>query len=296
MTAARLHAFAHQAMATTFEVRVAHEDARYAGQAAQACFAVADRLEGLLSRFDPNSEIAQVNRLAPGEALTLAGDSCECLRIALAVHELTGGAFDPTLGAELDRRRGAGPALGQDGPRGRLLLDPTTRVAQVLDGAVALDLGAIGKGFALDRMAEVLREWDLECALLLAGGGSSLLALAGPTPGEAWEVGFGVAASTHFGRLEHRALGASGTTVQGRHILDPRTREPASGAWRAWVFAASAAEADAFSTACMVLEAEDVAELCRRREDLGVILLPRPDAGFVTFGRVPVLEQRPSKP
>jgi FAD:protein FMN transferase len=280
-----MHVFAHEAMATTFEARLVHADAHYAEQAAQACFAEADRLERILSRFDATSEVACIGRLAAGEMLRISADTFDCLRIALEVQELTGGAFDPTLGAELDRRRGHGPALAGEGPAGRLLLDPESMTVQAVGGGVSLDLGGIGKGFALDVMARVLRDWEIPRALLSAGG-SSVLALDGPDAGTPWTIGLGEAASTHAVALENRAAGSSGRAVQGEHIIDPVTGEPAGGYFRTWAVAPTAAEADAFSTAWMILPLDAIADVCRRRPDVGAIVLPARSVPMVCLGSV----------
>ncbi len=268
------HLFQHEAMATTFELRIAGHPASYAGQAAAACFALADRLEDVLSRYRETSDIACINRLAPGEVFRITADTAACLALALELSALTGGAFDPTLGHATDRLRAPPFALRPSPfapPRGRLLLDPEGLAVQVLDGPVSLDLGAIGKGFALDCMADLLGEWGVTRALLIAGG-SSLLALDGPDADTPWEVGVGEP-SRPF-PLRHRAVGASGTTVKGAHILDPLTRSPARGVARAWAFDDSAAIADALSTAWMVLSPAETAEVCRKRPQTAAVLQP----------------------
>ncbi|MBI5380615.1 MAG: FAD:protein FMN transferase [Opitutae bacterium] len=271
-----LHVFRHNAMATHFEVRVAGGDATYARQAAQASFAAADRIEGLLSRYDETSEISCLNRLPPGEAMRVSEDTFACLRQALEMHVLTGGAFDATLGRAMDRLRGKAPDAAPDEPRGRLVLDPATQAVLVEGGAVALDLGAIGKGFALDRMADVLREWEVPRALLVSGG-SSILALDAPAAGQGWAVTVGDATPPQRLCLINRAIGSSGTTVQGQHILDPLTGRPAQNFFRTWALAANAAEADALSTAWMSLTAEEIAEVCRLRPGVGAVLQTAPE-------------------
>ncbi len=273
-------------MATTFELRLAGHPADYARQAADACFALLSRLEDQLSRFRESSDIACINRLPPGDIFRVAPDTAACLALALELNTLTRGAFDPTLGHLTDDlRAGLTPLTASSTPRGRLLFDAEGLAVQVLDAPVSIDLGAIGKGFALDRMAALLGEWSVTRALLIAGG-SSLLALDGPAPGLAWEVGVGEPARSF--PLRHRALGASGTSVQGEHIFDPLTLAPARGTARAWAFDASAAVADALSTACMVLTPVEVAELRQLRPTCGFILQPvlgAPELLF--FGQTP---------
>ena len=249
-------------MATFFEVRVAHESETYARQAAQAAFEITGRMEKLLSRYREDSEISQIRALPPNELLRISPDTFHCLQLAAQMQELTGGAFDPGLGAQMDLQRDA--ALAPSGPglarRGRLLMDADRFMVSVVEGPVVLDLGAIGKGFTLDRMAEELRNWDLTRVLLIAGE-SSLLALDGPTfDSTGWEVSI---TATRKLNLKRCAVGASGTSVKGAHILDPRTGRPSSTPYRTWALHASAAIADALSTAWMLLAPDEIDQVCR---------------------------------
>src|SRR4029450_13879982 len=92
-----------------YEVYATHADHQYAAQAAQAAFDLVDRLERELSRFLPNSDITRVNHLAAGESTRVAATTLECLGIARHMFDLTGGAFDVSIGTGLSplRRRPA---------------------------------------------------------------------------------------------------------------------------------------------------------------------------------------------
>ena len=124
-------------------------------------------------------------------------------------------------------------------------------------GKLEFDLGAIGNGFALDRMAEVLCEWDCPAILLVAGGSSILAGDAPPgTPG--WSCGLGDDSSLQRYWLNNCSLSGSGLIVKGQHILDPRTGRTGPRRFRAWALADTAAESDALSTAAMVLSEMEI--------------------------------------
>ena len=264
--------FSHEAMDTVFEVYAVHPDERYAAQAAQAAFDLADRLERELSRFLPNSDITRVNHLAAGESTRVSPSTLECLVIARHMFDLTGGAFDVSIGTGL-------PSLE---------LDADDFLVRATTDGVQVDLGGIGKGYAVDLMAELLEEWGLQLALV-HGGFSSVLALEAPAGRDGWPLTLSDpgAPSRVLARLSMRqtALGASGVR-KGDHIVDPRTGEPVRGRLAAWVAVprperagveapdnegprlAPGAVADALTTAFMLLSAEEIAALCERSPGL----------------------------
>lgn len=276
---AKIEVFRHHAMATTFEVHVAGQPGAYARQASGAAFSTLDRLEGLLSRFQESSEISCINQLPPGASLRVSADTLECLGVALRMHSLTGGAFDPTLGRHTGEDA---PASGE--PKGRLELDPDAFMVTVRDAPVSLDLGAIGKGFALDRMADVLGEWGVAQALLV-GGGSSILALERPEGSAGWDITLGSGPLRHHLWLEHLSVGSSGTSVKGQHILDPLTLRPPNLVHRTWALCDRAAESDALSTAWMCLSREEIGDICGSRPRTGALLQPEAGSkGLVVIG------------
>ena len=109
-------------------------------------------------------------------------------------------------------------------------------------------------------MGEQLRDWDCPSFLLVAGGSSIL---AGSSPGNAsgWSCGLGEDNATERFLLTEASLSGSGLAVKGQHILDPRTGRTALRQTRAWVLADTAAESDALSTACMVLDESELEEV-----------------------------------
>jgi FAD:protein FMN transferase len=253
--------FSHEAMATVFEVYAVHADAAYAAQAAQAVFDLVDRLERELSRFVPNSDITRINHLVAGGITQVAPSTLECLLIARHAFDLTGGAFDVSIGTGL-------PALELDAD------ECTVRAGR--DG-IRLDLGGVGKGYAVDLAAEVLEEWGIEQALV-HGGFSSVLSLEPPAGHAGWPLTLSTpgANARVFATISPRqtALGASGVK-KADHIVDPRTGRPVRDRIAAWVAVprprpersegprlAAAAISDALTTAFMMLPPGEIADLC----------------------------------
>jgi len=273
------HRFSHAAMATVFEVHCVHADARYARQAAQAAFDLVDRLEQELSRFVENSDVSRINHLAAGQSTRVSPWTMECLEIARHLHGLTGRAFDVSIGS------------GMEG----LELVPGEFAVHARSGEARLDLGGIGKGYAVDRMAEVLEEWEIPHALV-HGGFSSVLALEAPPERDGWPLTLsapGPGDDRVLARISarRRAFSASGVR-KGDHIVDPRTGRSVHGRAAAWVAApwedggSPAAVADALSTAFMIQATEEIADLCRRHPGLEVWLVPEPKEGEKAPGLV----------
>ena len=288
--------FSHEAMNTIFEVYAVHPDEHYAAQAAQAAFDLTDQLERELSRFISNSDITRINHLHSGDSTRVSASTLECLVIARHIFDLTGGAFDISIGTGL-------PGLELDA--GELLVRATR------DG-VQIDLGGVGKGYAVDRMAELLEEWGVATALV-HGGFSSVIALEPPDGCDGWPLTLSHPnnPSRVLARVSARqtALGASGLQ-KGDHIKDPRTGGPVRGRVAAWVAVrrpdaarsdtpagdgpriAPGAVTDALTTAFMLLGVEDIEALCEHSPGLEAWILPAStgepieDAQLLHFGGV----------
>lgn len=246
---ADIHQFSYRAMATHFEVRIADEERAYAGQAAQAALDLLEKLESHLSRFRAYSDIAQIAQLAPGEKMRLSEPAFACLEIAKRMELVTHGAFSTTAAA-LQTQTSL--------PQWNLL--PEELSIHCESGRLQFDLGAIGKGFALDRMAELLHGWECPSFLLVAGG-SSILAGNAPKDAAGWSCGLGDDYSPQRFFLVHASLSGSGLAVKGNHIIDPRSGQSALRQDRAWALTDTAAESDALSTACMVLSEPELEEV-----------------------------------
>ena len=299
-----LHRFAHEAMSATFEIIISAQVQRYAQQAAQAAFDMLDQFDQDLSRFIENSDISRINNLSAGQPLQIGLDTFECLQLSLRMHAETKGVFDITVGSllkcllnkdktlrnpseqELNRAR-------QRTGMGLLRLNKADYTVELLTDGVQIDLGGIGKGYAVDKMAELLDEWSIDVALI-HGGYSSVLALGAPKGTKGWPVTLSHPRKRKQALarlvLENRAVSGSGLQ-RGWHIVDPRTARPVEAKSATWTCARDAATTDALSTSFMVMTPDEVKEYCSRHRDVSAMLVmaqwgkePRQEK-ILTFGR-----------
>jgi thiamine biosynthesis lipoprotein len=289
------------AMACRFEVVLRDGDAAHVA-VARAALDEADRLEALLTVFRDTSALVRVNRTARDGAVRAEPELFELLRLSSRMHAATGGAFDITA-TPLSRcwgflrREGRLPSLAEiEAARARVgmehvELDPARHTIHFRRPGIELNLGAIGKGYALDSMARLL--WTHGCRqAVLSAGGSSVVAIGGGglalsgVEGPGWTIDLRSRqmARNRIARLRLRdgALATSGAgeqfvDVNGTrygHVLDPRTGWPASGVVSVSVVTRDAAVADALSTACLIAGESLAARYCAENPETLVLLTP----------------------
>ncbi len=290
-------------MAATFEVVVAGADEAYARQAAAAAFAEIDRLEEVLSRFVDSSDISRINTLQAGQSTKIGFDTLECLEVAANVHAETAGAFDVTIGPLFECWRtkyGEARTPSKDElatARARvgmqwLELDRESLTVRVLRDDVHVDLGGIGKGFALDKAAQVLAEWSVE-SVLVHGGESTVLGIGAPPGQDGWPVtvgGSGFRSGPGFTvRLNDGAVSGSGIELKGRHIFNPHTGKPVADKLAAWALVPTGVVADALSTAFVVMSPRNIKKYCRKHADTSAMILVdgEPEPTLQRIGRWP---------
>ena len=286
-----------RAMATLFEIILPFGLPR-ATEAAEAALDFIDELEDQLTVFRAHSEVSQLNERAFGEDVSVEARLFDLFSLSAHLTRETRGAFDIATGALIKawgfyKRDGRVPsvaeraaAMSRTGMR-HVILNAERQTVRYLRKGLEINLGAIGKGYALDRTAEMLLEqWNIGSALL-HGGTSSVRALGCP-PGQprGWAVSL-----RHPWELERmigtiylrdQALGTSAATHQhfkynGRtlgHLLNPRNGWPAEGHRQVSVVAPTAAEADALSTAFFVMDLEETQHWCQTRPHIGAVILP----------------------
>lgn len=293
-----------RAMACEFHVMLnAGRDSAVETWHASDALDVVHRMEDLMTVYREHSPLIDLNRRAAAEEVEVDAVLFEVLQLALQLARETDGAFDPTAmplvrvwrHARAENRiptqeeiDAAKSLTGFE----NVALDVDRRAVAFNKVGIELQLNAIGKGFALDRAADVLKEHEI-ANWLLHGGHSSVLASGDHFGQGGWPVGVrnplfpDEQLATVL--LKNEAMGTSGNSVQffrwqGRrfgHILDPRTGWPADSLLQATVLAPTSAEADALSTAFFVMGLEKAQVLCQNRPAIKALLVPFPRAGRV---------------
>lgn len=286
------------AMNCEFELLLCGANRRFLLDAAEEAFEELARLEAQLSVFLPTSEVSDINAGAAERPVRVDARLFDLLLLARRVSAETGGAFDVTAGA-LVRRWTADPA-GFSVPASEeirqliakvgmehVCLDEREYTVRFDQPGPMLNLGAIGKGYAVREIADLLRERGIEAGLI-SGGASTVYAVGHPPDDDAWTVGIRdpVERDRRLAtvKLRDKALSTSGgherfaeaDGVRYSHVLDPRTGRPADGLLIASAVTADPAESDALSTAFLVLGLKGTEEYCRAHSEAGALLVPKP--------------------
>jgi FAD:protein FMN transferase len=295
----------HYAMGTLLDVMLYHEEREIGlGLLREACRET-QRLNALLSRHLPTSELSRLNARAGQSPCMVSPELFDLLAVARQWAEETQGVFDPTIGGfltlwrEAARRGDCPPAAHLQPARcqagwSKLRLTPPCQVELTIAG-MSLDLGGIAKGYAVDCMGALLRRRGIRHALINFGE-SSLLAI-GPMPdGRPWRIlvraldrAIGVGSLA----IQDQAVGTSASfgqafTLAGKplsHIIDPRHGRPLEHSLAVTVVAPTATAAEALSTALVVLKAagETVTTLPRKTSAYQVSR----DGGLLPIERTP---------
>jgi FAD:protein FMN transferase len=299
------------AMATRFELVLHGDDPVRLRAAGEEALAEIERLERLLSFYRSDSEITAINSRAFGEPVRVSGEVFRVLRGCAEVFAASEGAFDVTIGSlmrawKLAGGQGAVPDADTLATAravtgfAHVVLDEAAQTVRFTREGVAIDLGAAGKGFAVDASIGVLQELGVTSALL-HGGTSSVHALGAPPGEEGWRVAVGGPKGSRVqgpkgsgdqGAEGSRDRGLKGAEFAGErvivlrdaalsvsaaygkafehegrqygHVIDPRTGYPVSHTRAAGVTGSSSFFCDAFSTALMVNGANWLPELRAR--------------------------------
>lgn len=294
-----LTVFVRKAMAADFELSLNEGDPRADG-AIDALDEV-DRIESLLSIFQPTALVSRINLLGASMNIGADHEFLEILRQCLSISRSTGGAFDITATPLVElwakvRKTGDIPsdsaireAMEKIGTKHLIVHEVPPAVGLAQEG-VSINFGAIGKGIAIDAATKKLQQAGIN-DFLIHGGCSSIRASGGrlhetnPAGKNCWNIGlsnpFRPSEKVATLHLIDESIGTSGSQYQffryqGKrysHIINPRTGYPAQGIIATTVFAPDATTADALATAFFVMDIQETENYCNNHPEVGVILL-----------------------
>lgn len=296
--AAERFQFTQVEMAVPIRIVLYCEDPSTATRAAEAAFARIHELNGILSDYDPESELRRLcQSTGSGGQVPVSEDLWQVLNHAQTLAERSDGAFDVTIGPVVRlwrraRRNGQMPTserltsaralVGRD----LLKVDPHRRSATLLKDEMRLDLGGIAKGYAVDEALEVLEKFGIKRALVDAGGD---MVLGDPPPDRSgWRIGIARlevdGPPTRIFLLSNTAIATSGDSwqfveIDGRrysHIVDPRTGLGLTDHSSVTIIARHGMAADALASAVSVLGPKKGMELIERTPDCAALIVRSP--------------------
>lgn len=239
------------AMGSAYSVVVYGEDRTRMEEAVDAAFVEVQRLDEMLSNYKPESELSEINRYAGERPVAVTQEMFDLLAACVEYSQESEGAFDITVGplmkvwgfykgtGRLPHRAEILGAMERVGYR-NIVLDATHRTVRFAKEGAELDPGGIGKGYAVDRMVDVLKQYGIDAALVSASG-SSIYGLGAPPGEKGWKVEIrdpkNEKKSVAEVYLKNESMSTSGNyekffRAEGRiysHIMDPRTGWPAQG-------------------------------------------------------------------
>ena len=282
-------------MGTLCEIRAFGKEKPKINQAVTLAFEEIAKLEGVLSNYRQDSEIMRISRIAALSPQVCSGDLMAVLKLSQHYARLTQGAFDVTVGPLIQlwgiQSEGRIPTEGEIADTlsrigySRLVLDETLKTVRFIGNGMALDFGGIGKGYALDRAAEILKAHGIKAVILNLGG--NILVVGSPPFQKAWTIEVSDPKNPQGILAQLKVSNASISTssqiersknIKGRrigHIFDPRSGKPVEFEGSVTVIAPTATEADALSTALLVMGPENgLTFMENRKEGAAFFLVP----------------------
>jgi thiamine biosynthesis lipoprotein len=300
-------------MGTFARVVVIARGERMAQRCIKAAFEVQDRIELLLSDYRDDSELSRVNREAAQNAVPVSETTFDVLRQSVHLSQLSDGAFDVTVGPLVDLWRQAGKTNVPPTPEAlaearakvgsdKLILEEKNRTVRFAVAGMRVDLGGIGKGYAVDRAIEAMQKRGALGGLIDLGG--NIRCFGQPPQGqETWRIGLqdpnvapdalGPSKPLLILALTKESVATSGNyrrfvKVQGQrqsHIIDTHTGQGANKLASDTIIAADATTADALSTAVNVLGWEKGLALIERVPGTEAILIPAGAKATLLYSR-----------
>jgi FAD:protein FMN transferase len=262
-------------MACVYALELYGTDERALPAIADAALDEVDRIDRLMSHYKPDSPLSRVNREAASRPVTVDAELFDFIATAIGYSRQTGGAFDITVGPLMKAWgffKGDGRVPSHDSlaaarrlvGAGSIVMNAAEKSIRFAQPGVELDLGGIAKGYAVDRVVELLRHRRVRAALVSAGG-STIYGLGKPPDADAWSVDIQDPIDARKRaltvRLRDRAVSVAGGSEKSfeadgvgySHIMDPRTGMPIQGLLTVVVLTTSGTAGDALDNAFFVL-------------------------------------------
>lgn len=281
------------AMGTVFEIVAYGPSPERTARAIEQTFKEVVRLDHVMSDYIPSSDLSRINRTAHYRAEPVPDDLYNVIQQSLVYSRLSAGEFDITVGPlarlwKAEIRDGTVPSQAEEDKLRRcvgwrkITLTPPDRV-EFRSPCMAIDLGAIGKGYAVDRAAAILRSHGIRRALISAGA-STFYAMGSPPGRSAWVVHL----RDPSGKLgpEVRLNGNSVSTSEQTHdpepgkgpfgdIIDPAKGVPVKTSDSVSVVARSATASDALSTTLLLMGPARGKALVKKLREVAAIWISR---------------------
>jgi FAD:protein FMN transferase len=258
-------------MGTVFEIAAYDESSEHASHAIEKAFQEIVRIDDLLSNYKPDSALSNLNRSAHFHTENVPPDLYLVIDQAVQFSKLSDGKFDISIAPLVNlwkaalRGEGTPSQAQQQEVRGcvgyeKIELTPPDRI-RFRSSCLQLDLGAIGKGYAVDRAVEVLHSLGIRNALVNAGG-STIFAMGSPPNQRAWLVHLRdpsnkidpqvMLKDESVSTSEQTAPSLLGNASAG-HIIDPDTGMPLKTVFAVSAVSKTATASDALSTTLLLL-------------------------------------------
>ncbi len=292
-------------MGTILEFKLYCEDREFCNKAISDAYSEVKRLDDMLSNYKEDSELSEVNSVAGTGKIHVSPEFIELIERSLFFSNLTNGAFDITLGKLIE--------LWRQGQQSKVLPDSETvkktisdcvgfdkiklhskeELIEINSQCVSIDFGGIGKGYAIDRAVSMLKKKGVESGIINFGG--EIFAIGAPPGGSGWRVGIHNPLNSDeplsFIEVKDMAVSTSGNyerffVILGKnysHIIDPRTGMPVETVPSVTVLSKSATDADALSTAISVMGKDKSADVLKKYENAGLLIVTKQKNGIFIY-------------
>ena len=291
-------------MGVSFSVAVVHEDAAVAQNAIEAAVNEIVRIENLISSWDPDSETSEVNRQAGVQPVVVSVELLDLIQRCKKISELSNGYFDISFASihkvwdfkEFDQHVLPSPEAIKESVKlidhQKIIIDREKHTIFLADAGMRIGFGAIGKGYAADRVKTLLLELGVENGLVNAGG--DLIGWGRKADGSAWRIGVAdpFEEQNILGTIDatNMAIVTSGNyerfvEIDGKrycHIIDPKTGWPVEHLASVTIVCADAEVADALATTVFVLGKEDGLKLIEHLEGVECLIIDGAGAHYLS--------------